>query len=286
MVVDPEALNDLETLLVSLRPLLIISPPRSASTALARAFWNHTAVSSYVHEPCGRFYHQGSEIRTITEQVQAQRPAPGSTLVKLMSFQLGSAEVASAFLRSATKPPIFPLRDPRLTIESRLRQVLADLLAAGKLGKSDKETVEAAIRDHEYAAVDHLISERFLSSDQIGFSSLSAQVELCRREGIDFVLVDIDRLRSAPAAVLPELCRRWGLPFEESMLEWKQERFPNHGILAAQSSWFDRVSASSGFEPPTEKPISRASLPSRLRPAARESKWIYQALIDAREGVP
>ncbi len=36
---------------------LIISPPRSSSTALARVFIEHQAIGAYCHEPFDRLYH-------------------------------------------------------------------------------------------------------------------------------------------------------------------------------------------------------------------------------------
>ena len=58
---------------------------------------------------------------------------------------------------------------------------------------------------------------------------------------------ELRELLQAPRKVLGELCRRLGLPFEESMLSWKPGARPEDGVWAPH--WYANVHRSSGFEP-------------------------------------
>ena len=99
-----EAVNRLEKLLNRLQPLLIVSPPRSASTALARSLLNHSRVGPYIHEPCDLYCHRSAPASSILERLEA---LSGALLIKEMTFQLGSGEVCDCFLRNAQSPLIF-----------------------------------------------------------------------------------------------------------------------------------------------------------------------------------
>ena len=60
-------MKTLDERLAALEYILIASPPRCASTALARSLHNHPAVGRrYIHEPCGDLYHEGDSIRSVT----------------------------------------------------------------------------------------------------------------------------------------------------------------------------------------------------------------------------
>ena len=205
--------------------------------------------------------------------------------MKCMSFQLGTGEVAQILLRHAGRPPLFPLRDPVLTIESRLRRVLSDMLRASEPRTADQDRITKALETAEYAAVDDLVSDTFLSRDQMGLDALEAHVDFCRREKIPFLLVDTERLRASPETTVPILARCWKLQYEEPMIRWRRETFPDHGVLPEQSAWFERVSRSSGFEQPTERPIPVRAFPEKLQATVTDAVAVFEDLRTGPENV-
>src|SRR5688572_11824723 len=47
--------------------LVILSPPRCGSTAVARSFWQHPLFRWYIHEPYDRVYHHGGDRDSIQQ---------------------------------------------------------------------------------------------------------------------------------------------------------------------------------------------------------------------------
>ena len=78
---------------------VIVAPPRSASTALARILWQHHAVRFYAHEPYGAVYHEGAPPATaeealrepvdLDETVGGKSAEAAGLVVKEMTFQVG-----------------------------------------------------------------------------------------------------------------------------------------------------------------------------------------------------
>src|SRR5439155_71560 len=78
---------------------VIVAPPRSASTALARILWQHHAVRFYAHEPYGAVYHEGApparaeealrEPVDLDETVGGKSAEAAGLVVKEMTFQDG-----------------------------------------------------------------------------------------------------------------------------------------------------------------------------------------------------
>ena len=114
---------------------------------------------------------------------------------------------------------------------------------------------DAELRDTGYAMLDELYDE-------------------LRRLGQDPPVLDARELLLDPRSVLGELCRRLGIPFDESMLRWEAGPRPEDGVWAPH--WYASVHRSTGFEPyrPT-----RTALPERARPLLAECLPHYERLL-------
>ncbi|HXE44239.1 MAG TPA: hypothetical protein VN635_03480, partial [Conexibacter sp.] len=111
--------------------LVVLAPPRTASTALARILWNHTRVGWYSHEPFEPTYYRDAPAEQAFDLLDGPAPiaelnpsragGPSGTdlVVKEMTFQVGDAFPLLAAL--ATRPIVVLIRDPRLTIASRMK---------------------------------------------------------------------------------------------------------------------------------------------------------------------
>ncbi|MGD8428317.1 MAG: sulfotransferase family protein [Balneolaceae bacterium] len=98
--------------------------------------------------------------------------------------------------------------------------------------------------------------------------------EIVKSRGLPLVVLDAYELLKDPPSVLRRLCRKLGIPFQESMLSWREGPIPEDGIWAKH--WYQRVHDSTGFKPGTPK---EGSLPKRLRPLYDQCKPIYDKMF-------
>ncbi|MGW3960874.1 sulfotransferase-like domain-containing protein [Amycolatopsis sp. NPDC005003] len=235
--------------------LVILSPPRCGSTATARAFWRHPVFGWYVHEPYDRIYHGGGDRESVGRAVDGATGlgnAGSGVVVKEMTFQAGS--LAAELLTAATLPVVVTVRDPRLAIRSRMRQ---------RARSGEPAEFPAA---------------------ESGWADLTSQLALADRVGVSCVIVEFTRLRARPAELLPALCARLGLEFTPAMLGWPSATGLPLGQLGdRQRSWYRRVLASTGFEPPDEETPAVADFPPSMRPHVGDCVERYrQVLADSR----
>src|SRR6185295_10805165 len=106
-----------------------------------------------------------------------------------------------------------------------------------------------------------------------GYAVQTQLFERLRALGQDSPVLDAREILKAPRKVLEELCRRLGIPFEESMLSWKPGARPEDGVWAKH--WYASVHRSSGFEPYRPK---TAPFPAELTELLAECRPRYDAL--------
>lgn len=68
------------------------------------------------------------------------------------------------------------------------------------------------------------------------------------------LIVDCSDYRLAPEVIVPVLCKKWGIPFSEDMINWgdKGSRLYTDQTKLHQSIWYDRLQHSKNIEPPAE----------------------------------
>ncbi|HEX7289973.1 MAG TPA: hypothetical protein VF250_02490 [Conexibacter sp.] len=209
---------------------VLVGPPRTASTAVSRILWNHPAVGWYAHEPFEPTWYEHAGI----ERAEALLDAPDAVgalggrgtgralVVKEMTFQVGDAFPLLAEL--ATRPLVFLIRDPRLTIASRM-QVLR------RSGRPEVFPLRES-----------------------GWEDLARQLAYVRRERIPHVVVDSSDLRGSPGTVVPALLETLGLPFTPDLLAWRSSEATGlSAVSGADDPFYRRVLDSQGIEPPAER---------------------------------
>jgi hypothetical protein len=210
--------------------LLVAGPPRTASTALARILWNHPEIGWYSHEPFEATWYQGAGPERAAELLEAPQPVAdlsgrgtGETLVvKEMTFQVGDAFPLLASL--ATRPIVFLIRDPRLTIASRMKV----------LRRSGRPEV--------------------FPLRESGWEDLARQLGHVRREGVAHVVIDSSDLRRAPETVVPPLLATLGLTFTPELLTWdSSEATGLSAVSGSDDPFYQRVLGSTGIEAPAEE---------------------------------
>jgi Sulfotransferase domain len=207
---------------------VIVAPPRSSSTALARVFWGNPAIRYYCHEPFDRMYHQAADYDAVVcalacpidlDRLDGGSAAGHSLLIKEMTFQVGADFPTLASI--TTHPIIFVIREPRLCISSRTRRLQ-------ERGHTVFPVVES------------------------GWDDLERQVAFCDDTGIHYVVVDSAEFRSAPVGVFRQLFPMLGLVFTPGMLRWRPVTDVTLGGLDGQQDhWYLRVLGSSGVQPET-----------------------------------
>ncbi len=261
------ALHTLEQHLAHAAPYLILAPPRSSSTALARTLLQHSGVGPYIHEPCTPYTHQGAPVTSILDRLLAGGLTKGA-LVKAMTHQLGTDELCRCFLRAVRQPIILLTRDPRLTIASRLRMILYDLARQPDTPAPQRARITRALESEDYSALDDIVTEAVFPLAYTGWSALERQLAYCRREGIDYVLVNARLYRDHPRPSLERLCARLNLAFEEEMLTWNVQETVRLGGLSGfsvQHAWYSRLVESTGVLPEIEATMAPEQFPRRFR---------------------
>jgi hypothetical protein len=240
--------------------LIILSPPRCGSTALARAFSQHPAFGWYVHEPYDRVYHRKESretVRAALSQPLSVGSAAGGVVIKEMTFQ--AREHFLELLDTATLPLVVCLRDPRQAVLSRMEQ----------RQKAGQEPMFPLVES--------------------GWFDLQQSLDVAGRNGIPYVLVDITALRERPATLLPMLCQRLGLEYFPAMLSWPSREDVVLGQLGdEQRHWYQRVLASTEFAPPTEEIPSLDAFPvaGGLRDHVADLLRIYRQLLQDDHALP
>lgn len=218
---------------------VLVGPPRTASTAISRILWNHAAVGWYCHEPFEPTWYERAEAARAAELLEAPdavgslggRGAGRALVVKEMTFQVGDAFPLLAEL--ATRPLVFLIRDPRLTVASRMKV----------LRRSGRPEV--------------------FPLRESGWEDLARQLAYTRREGIPHLVVDSGDLRRAPEQVAPALLETLGLTFSPDLLRWDASSATGlSAVSGADDPFYRRVLGSQGIEPPAERIPDLAEFPA------------------------
>jgi len=234
---------------------VLLGPPRTASTAVSRILWNHPAVGWYAHEPFEPTWYEGAPVARAEALLEAPSPvaelggrgAGEALVVKEMTFQVGDAFPLLAGL--ATQPLVVLIRDPRLTIASRMKV----------LRRSGRPEV--------------------FPLRESGWEDLARQLTYLRREGIPHVIVDSSDLRHAPERMAPALLETLGLPFTPDLLSWRASAATGlSAVSGAEDPFYQRVLDSQGIEPPAERTPELDEFPEPLRAHVAECVAQYEEL--------
>lgn len=257
---NPEIINFTERLQAKHGKIaVIVSPPRCASTALARFFWHQPDFRYYAHEPYETVYYDDDTPSAIQShllslidltEMYASRPIGNGLIIKEMPYQVGKHFNDLALL--ATMPLIFLIRDPRLNIKSRI----------------DKR-VQA----------NQPVNFPFIET---GWELINQQIKQCETANIDFVIVEATEMRNSPTKIFSQLSYQLGLPFSAEMLHWRQAPQINLDNLGGKHRHlYERVLASSGIEAPTEPipDITTFSVEDGLRNHVLQALNIYNQLL-------
>lgn len=244
---------------------VIVSPPRCASTAIARLFWQHPLFGHYAHEPFEtKYFRKASLIESmsnirfpidLSEKYKTQSFQQCNGLViKEMPYQVGNC--FNLLTKLTSGPIIFLIRDPRLSVYSRMQ----------------KKTE---------AGTSPIFPEK-----EIGFSLLMKQIIYCRQNGHDFVIVDSTDFRAHPQVMAKALLDRLGLPYYDSVLHWSSaESMPLDNLDGDHNHLYTKVLGSTGLLPPLESIPQLDDFPEEgdMRTHVADALRLYNDLKNAPE---
>lgn len=236
--------------------LLILAPPRTGSTALARCFWQHPDFGWYVHEPFDRVFHHGAPERDAEETLAAPErvsdSATGGTVIKEMTFQVTVPAQLDVLLEHANLPVLIPLRDPRLAIWSRMKQ-LAESQQGMEFGRA-----------------------------QAGWRPLLDAIRHLQDREFPHVLIDMHAVREDPERGLARACRQLGIT-AHAMGQWASTSVDAVGQLGdEQAAWYRQALTADQLLPDTADPPDIHAFPPSMRSTVEEGVAIYEAMTSHR----
>jgi hypothetical protein len=101
--------------------------------------------------------------------------------------------------------------------------------------------------------------------------------EVASRLGAAPPVIDADDVLADPARALGALCQALEIPFDPAMLSWPAGPRASDGAWAP--AWYDAVERSTGFGPPSPRPVLTEP---RLAALADEARPIYERLAAYR----
>ena len=238
----------------------IISPPRCGSTAFSRVFWEHPELRYYCHEPFEVAYYDGAPLSAVVRKLEQPLHLDGvklnagsgggeALLVKEMPYQVGRHFPLLSSL--ATGPLIFLIRDPRLSIASRM----------GKKQEVGDDPVFPLVES--------------------GWQLLASQIRYCRQRGIGHIVVDAKEFRNQPSEVFARVFGELGLDFQAGMLNWRSCAGVNlDNLQGRHRHLYERVLASTGIEAEKKSipPLEWFPKTRGFRDHVAESLKIYREL--------
>jgi len=241
--------------------ITVISPPRCASTAFARIFWQHPDINYYSHEPFETLYYSGAPIGEVysslenpiclNNEYQGKDQTVGTGLIiKEMPYQIGDR--FDFYLRLATEPMLFLVRDPRLSIYSRMQK---------KIEKG---------------------SSPFFPLSESGWFLIKKQIDRCKELKAPFMVVDTTILRTSPSTVLKKLFSRLSLNYVENLLEWENaSNITLDNLNGDHNHLYGRVLSSNKLEPPNEiiPDIEMFPIKGQMRQHVLESMEVFSDIV-------
>jgi hypothetical protein len=202
---------------------LVVSMPRTGSTLLGTLFLllhdadGHHVFDRYVHEPISPLYWEGQPIE---ESVSFLGGRLGPTdIVQESAYQFAAPEIARWFLGNARRPVCFVMRHPQLAWPSRWRILMREWVFSNP-DDPEARRITTALDDNDFSDLGDLLTER-VSQPANGWIAFKSAIEMCDAAGLEFMIVDNARFRSDPDRVLGEMCRRWGVAYEDSLTTWE-----------------------------------------------------------------
>lgn len=274
---------------------LIVAPTRSGSTLLEESLSMSPDVDFKYHEPLLLYDSQGASINPFGYEQIYQRiggnnfeksSQSATLLIKDINFWLYSYGEYKRLFGLAKDPILFLIRNPILTMESRIKKVAetlpmnADIVTTRDLLHLCAQNVESEVsnqqvfdlysrqqgftnwdnlldfsfQNHAYARIGKVleISKSWFRPDAWGAESIEGEIVYLKNLNRDVILIDSSEFRLCPEKVSRTICQAWSMRYKKQMINWGEGNL--HLDPTANTEWFTRIAASGGVQPPIEIP--------------------------------
>jgi hypothetical protein len=305
---------------------LILSPPRTGSTLMEAVLSQFEEGQLCCHEPFVELGYYGGNAedgyqKILTRAREASESGSVNILIKEMSHWLGVNQEYGRFLPLVKDPALVLIRNPLLSLESRLRKVLqvwqmrekSELIAwlQENLGTGgNQETIEAQVYLlDEFASSfgspswETLLADRFARQDyqdfgpllkieglfpaaSSGWEALGEELAWFRERGLDYMVIDSTEFRLKPQFYSQEIARRWQVrnngPVREAVSQIDRLEIRMH--KPHYRLWYDTLLGSQEIKPPIEPVPNLGMFPKEIKAHLRETAIpVYiQAFTDKR----
>ena len=292
---------------------LILSPPRTGSTLMEALLFQLEEGQLSCHEPFVQLGYYGGSAEDGYQKIfaragEASEASPVNILIKEMSHWLGANQEYKRFLPLVKDPVLVLIRNPLLSIESRLRKVLqvwqmrekSELIAWLQENLDtggNQEIIEAQTCFLDEFALsfgspswEFLLADRFarqdyrdfgpllkieglFPADSSGWKALGEELIWLRQKKQDFMLVDSTEFRLKPQFYSQEIARRWQVrnngPVREAVSQIDRLEIRMH--KPHYQLWYDTLLESQEVKLPIE-PVPRLGMfPEEIRAHLRET---------------
>lgn len=291
------------------RIYLVLSPPRTGSTLMEAVLSQNRNIDFAIHEPFVQlgYYGENAEdgYKTIVEKVDSfDKNGRINVLVKEMSHWLDAGEEYKRFLLLVSDSVLFLIRNPMLSMESRIKKVLQvwemrdkpqliDWLAretqteigeyslatqkrlldtyAQKFGhESWAELRGIKFQEQDYRYFGDLLGiEGLFPAESSGWTGLDREITYLDEANRDFMIVDSTEFRLRPGQIIQGIFEAWNMDAPKNV-EIKGRGYETDGLdirmqKAHYRLWYDSLMDSSEIRLPTERVPKISGFPDEIR---------------------
>jgi len=273
---------------------LILSPPRTSSTLMEAVLVQFEDGQQSCHEPFVKLGYYGGDAedgyRRILSKV-GNSPKDGSVniLVKEMSHWLSVNSEYERLLPLVNDPVLVLIRNPLLSMESRIRKVLQvwqmrerpmltewlrenlgkeaggedldeqrDLLDEFALSVNERNwesLLEKKFAEQDYRVFGELLAiESLFPSSSSGWEGLQDEVNYLKQTARDFIVIDSTEFRLAPQFYYQEIARKWNVRGNHQVIRGidQIDRLEIRMHKPHYRLWYDTLLKNREVRPPTE----------------------------------
>lgn len=262
---------------------LIIAPPRTNSTLVEYVISNSPDIKHKCHEPffgAGKQgYNPDQGYKQIYEsmggEIFDQSKETTSVAVKEIAHWIAINNEYKDLTELTSNPVLILIRNPLLSVESRIRKVLVSLEAGSNLdsmaqkdGYTDwQDLLKKKLyteKDFSYFSEILRANSKSWSSEEYEFRELSEQARYLGSVGKPHYVLDTTDLRADPVRIVKELCAQMKISYSTEMVDWGAKQVDFHTVQKEDpvKGWYDTLRGSTKINPPTDIPPTLSSFPA------------------------
>ncbi len=288
---------------------LIVSPPRTSSTLIETSLASSRNVKFSSHEPFiqAGYGNDNTDLgyKNIYDDIGGEKfensGQPTTVVIKELSHRLNINDEYRKLFNLARDPVLFLIRNPLLTVESRIKKIVQTLPMKARVStqqwllnhfasdlrdrEPDLETqirlldhygqslgflnwddfIKFSVNEQDYRQLGDVLKideDRFIL-DASGNESMEEQIRYLEREGKGVMVLDSTDFRLSPEHVMRQLCEVWAIIYRNEMILWgnRDLNLQRGGKKFQDLAWYDSLSDSKGVKPPLEIPTTLNRFP-------------------------